>query len=155
MREFPVFMPLSSEYNTRGQLARRPFFEVLQNDMENKSEENENRIFLGDFNCTMNKMDRGGGNKTQKNYICGSKYTLSKLIVDNRLDDLWRRENPDSSESAHYNRSSVISSMVDRVYTNNKIANNTKNNHIIVSISDRYHANSFDKLPSKTRIGKD
>ena len=33
--------------------------------MENKNEGNENKIILGDFNCTMDKMDRYGGNKTQ------------------------------------------------------------------------------------------
>ena len=33
--------------------------------MENKSEGNENKIILGDFSCTMDNMDRYGGNKTQ------------------------------------------------------------------------------------------
>ena len=33
--------------------------------MENKNEGNENKIMLGDFNCTMDKMDRYGENKTQ------------------------------------------------------------------------------------------
>ena len=28
--------------------------------MENKNEGNENKIILGDFNCTMDKMDRYG-----------------------------------------------------------------------------------------------
>ena len=37
--------------------------------MENKSEGNENKIILGDFNSTIDKMDRDGGNKTQKLYI--------------------------------------------------------------------------------------
>ena len=32
--------------------------------MENKNEENEIKIILGDFNCIMDKMDRYGGNKT-------------------------------------------------------------------------------------------
>ena len=32
--------------------------------MENKNEGNENKIILGDFNCTMNKMERDGRNKT-------------------------------------------------------------------------------------------
>ena len=36
--------------------------------MENKSEGNENKIILGDFNNTIDKMDRDGGNKTQKLY---------------------------------------------------------------------------------------
>ena len=34
--------------------------------MENKKEGNENKITLGYFNCTMDKMDMYGGNKTQR-----------------------------------------------------------------------------------------
>ena len=33
--------------------------------MKNKNEGNENKIILGDFNCTMAKTDRYGKNKTQ------------------------------------------------------------------------------------------
>ena len=32
--------------------------------MENKNQGNENKITLGDFNCTMDKMNRDSGNKT-------------------------------------------------------------------------------------------
>ena len=73
--------------------------------MENKNEENENRIMLGDLNCTMDKADRDSENKTQRLYRCCSNYTLSKLIVDNGLEDLWRRENPDSIKFTCYDRS--------------------------------------------------
>ena len=66
--------------------------------MENKCEGNESKIILGDFNSTMDKMDRDGRNKTQKLYRCCSNYVLSKHIVGNGLEDLWRRENPESSE---------------------------------------------------------
>ena len=59
--------------------------------MENKSEENENKKMLGEFSCTIDKMDRGVENKTQILYRIGSNYALSKLIVDNGLDDLRRR----------------------------------------------------------------
>ena len=34
--------------------------------MQNKNEGNENKAMLGDLNCTMNKRDRGGENKTQR-----------------------------------------------------------------------------------------
>ena len=37
----------------------------LQNYMENKNEGNETKIMHGDFNCTMDKIDRDGENKTQ------------------------------------------------------------------------------------------
>ena len=33
--------------------------------MENKCEGNENKIILQDFNITMDKMDRDGGNETK------------------------------------------------------------------------------------------
>ena len=89
---------IPSEYSSRKQLARRRFFKGLQNYMENKNDGNENKIILGDFNCTMDKKNRDGENKTQRLYRCCSNYGLSKLIVDNRLEDLWRRENPDFPE---------------------------------------------------------
>ena len=44
------------------------FFEGLQNYMQNKNEGNENKIMLGDLNCTLDKIDRDGENKTQRIY---------------------------------------------------------------------------------------
>ena len=73
--------------------------------MQNKNEGNENKIMLGVLNCTMDKIDRDGENKTQRLYRCCSNYTLSKRIVDNGLGDLWRRENLDSSGFICYDRS--------------------------------------------------
>ena len=70
--------------------------------METKNERDENKIILRDFNSTMDKVDRYGGNKTQRLYRCCSNYAL---IVDNGLEDLWRRQNPDSSELIRYDRS--------------------------------------------------
>ena len=49
--------------------------------MENKNKENENKIILGDFNCTME-------NKAQRVYRCCFNYVLSKLIKNNELEDL-------------------------------------------------------------------
>ena len=74
----------------------------------------------------MDKVDRDGGSKTQRLYRCGSNYALSKLIMDNVVEDLWRRENPDSSELTHYDRYSGTRSRIDNVYVDVKIANNTK-----------------------------
>ena len=91
-----VYAP--SGYSTREELARGRFFEGLQNYMENKNEGNENKIILGGFNCTMDKMERDGENKTRRLYRCCSNYALSKLMMDNGLEDLWRRENPDYPE---------------------------------------------------------
>ena len=98
--------------------------------MKNKNEGNENKTILGDFNCTMDKMERDGRNKTL--YKCHFNYPLSKIIVDNGLKNLWTKENPDSSEFTLYNRSSGTRSTIDRVYTDTKVASNTKINHIKV-----------------------
>ena len=73
--------------------------------MLNKNEGNESEIMLGVLNCTMDKIDRVGENKTQRIYRCCSNYALSKLIVDNGVKGLWRRENSDSLEFICYNRS--------------------------------------------------
>ena len=63
--------------STREWLTSGRFFEGLQNYMENKNIGNENKIILGDFNCTMFKMERDDGNKTQTLYCCFN-YALSK-----------------------------------------------------------------------------
>ena len=57
-------MCLCPGHSTRKQLSTVSFFEGLQNHMENKNEGNENKIILGDFNCTMDKMERDDRNKT-------------------------------------------------------------------------------------------
>ena len=36
--------------------------------MQNKNEGNENKIILGDLNCTMNKIGRDGEDKIQRVY---------------------------------------------------------------------------------------
>ena len=46
-------------------------------------------MILANFNCTIDKKGRDGGNKTQRLYRCGSNYALSKIIMDNELEDLW------------------------------------------------------------------
>ena len=51
-----VYAP--SGHSTREQLARRRFFEELQNYMDNKFKANDNKIIIGDFNCILDKMDR-------------------------------------------------------------------------------------------------
>ena len=59
----------SSGYNTREALDRGCFFEGLQNYMQNINEGNEKQIVLGDLNCTTDKIDRDGENKTQRLYM--------------------------------------------------------------------------------------
>ena len=86
---------------------------------------------------------------------CRFTYDLWKLIVDNGLDDLWGRENPDPSEFTRCDTSSGARSKIDRVYTDKKFATNTKINHIMVSFTDHYNAIFTDRFPSKTKAGKD
>ena len=64
--EFSVCAP--SGHSTKEQLIKGRFFEGLLNYMENKCQGNENKILLGDSISTMDKMDRDGGNKTQRFY---------------------------------------------------------------------------------------
>ena len=92
-------------YSTREQLDRVHLFEGLQNYMNNKNKGNENKTTAEDFNCTMDKMVSDGEKKTERPYWCCSSYALSKLTVDNGLEDLWRREKPDSHEFTRYVRS--------------------------------------------------
>ena len=73
--------------------------------MENKNKGNKNKIILGEFNFTMDKMNRNGENKTQRHYRSCPNYALSRLILDNGLEDLWKREKPDSPEFIRYGRS--------------------------------------------------
>ena len=56
----------ASGYSTREQQAMETFFEGLQNCMENKNEGNENKIILGGFKSTVEKLDRDDENETQR-----------------------------------------------------------------------------------------
>ena len=113
--------------------------------MANKIEGNENKVILGDFNCTMDKMERDGRSKTL--YRCRFNHALSNRIVDNGLEDLWRRKNPDSSKFTRYKRCPGTRSRVDIVYTDIQIAYNIKINHIMVSFTDHYKAIFIDRFP--------
>ena len=150
--EFSVFLPLQGiapGNNCLGGVSLKDY-KIIQKIKKG----NENQIILGDFNCTMDKLNRDAGNKTQRICRCCSNYSLSKLIMDNGLEDLWRRENP-GSEFTLYNRSSETRSRINRVYADIKIASNTKINHMMVSFTDHYNAIFIDRLPSKSKIGKD
>ena len=98
----------------------------------------------------MDKLERVGRNKTL--YRCRFSYALSKLIVYNGLEDLWRKENPDSSEFTCYDRSFGTRSRIDRVYTDIKIRSNNKVNHIMLSFIDHY--NAIDRSPQKLKLEK-
>ena len=118
--------------------------------MKNKNKENENKGILGDFNCTMDKMDRYGWNKRQKLYKCCSSYVF---IMDNglRFYGEGRTQIPLSSP---FMIRPLARIHADRVYLDIKIANNTESNHIMESFTDHHNAISVDWLPSKTKIRK-
>ena len=64
-----------SRHNIRGTRGQY-FIKGLENSMGNESEWNKNKKILGNFNCAMVKMDRDGGNKTQRLIRHGSNYAL-------------------------------------------------------------------------------
>ena len=64
MIEFSVCAP--SGYNSRERMAGGRFFEGLQSYILNKNKGNENKIIIGELNCTVDKIDRDGENKTQR-----------------------------------------------------------------------------------------
>ena len=120
--------------------------------MQNKNEGNENKKLLGDLNCTMDKIDRDGENKTQRLYRCCSSYALFKLIVDNGLD--WESMEKGEPKFPWVHLLDVLyqGSRIDRVYTDIIIAYNTKINHIMVSCTIHYSAISIDRLPQKLKL---
>ena len=48
-------------------------------------------------------------------------FQLCPSFVDNGFEDLWRRENPESSEFTRYDRSSGTRSRIGRVYSDKKM----------------------------------
>ena len=100
----------------------------------------------------MDKIETDGKNKTLCR--CCFNYTLLKIIVDNRLEDLWRRENADFSEFTCFDRSSAETSRIYRVYTDIQISKDTKINNIMVSFMDHYNVFFIDRFSSKTKIKK-
>ena len=106
----------------------------------------------------MDKIDRDDENKTQRLYRWCSNYALWKLIVDNGLEDLWRRENPDLPGFTCYDRSFakdprctgsiLISILIQKLLATPRLIT-------MVSFTDHYNAISIDRLPLKTKIGND
>ena len=85
-------------------------------------------------------------------YRCCFNYALSKLIVDNGLEDPEGRTQIPLSLPATIGPLSMIQDRQGLV--NIKIAKNTKINHVVVSFANHYIAISIDRLSSKTNIGK-
>ena len=81
----------------------------------------------------------------RKDFIDAVPIISSKLIVDDGLEDLWRRDNSDSHDFICYNRSFAKDQYRQCLYWWY---------HIMVSFTNYYNAISSYRLPSKTKIGK-
>ena len=58
---------------------QKPFFKRLQNYIKYKTEGNKKKIMLLKFNCTKDKMDKHGRNKTQTLYRCCFYYAVNAV----------------------------------------------------------------------------
>ena len=102
----------------------------------NKNQGIENKIIFGDFN------------------VLWIKWTwILKIKHKDVIDDVLIMPCVNSSGIMGL-RIYGQGSRIDRVYTDIKVANNTKINHIMVSSTDDYNAISIDRLPSKKKIGE-
>ena len=77
---------------------------------------------------------------------------ISSRIMGSRI---YGNEEPRFLWINHYDRFSVTGFRIDRLYTDKKIANNTKINHLMVYLTDHYTAISLGRLQSEIKIGKD
>ena len=98
----------------------------------------------------MDKMDGDGGNKTQRltDAILVMPCQNSLWIMGLRIYGEGRIQIPLSSPA------SIDPLAQGRVYTDVKIANNTKINHIMVCFTDHYNAISIDRLHQKLKLEK-
>ena len=113
--------------------------------MENRSKKTENFILFGDFNTTLEKLDRSS-KTTQKD--CPSHTSLRQLINKFNLEDVWRKKNPKTECYTHYHAATNTSSRIDRVYTTDFINGLIEVKHEINSFSDHYN---FITLKRKTK----
>ena len=107
--EFSVFMPLREIVPGNSWLGTFPWRTA-------KLHGKWKQYFVGDLETLIVPFIKWRGMVEIKHrlYICCFNYALSKVIVDNGLVDLWRRENPDYSEFTCYDRSSGTRSRIDR-----------------------------------------
>ena len=76
--ESSVYAP--SGYSTIEQLAKWYFFEGLEKYMQNKNEGNENKIMLGDLNCTMDKIGNFNNSLSCKPEVSAATRTFHFLL---------------------------------------------------------------------------
>ena len=77
-----LYAPSGREKNEQ----RKTFFEKINKLIEKKNTEKDPIILTGDFNNTMQDLDRS----EKKNIKCPSQYALNEILNMNDLVDMWR-----------------------------------------------------------------
>ena len=127
---------------------RQNFFRNLNKQIELHSNRADNIILLGDFNTTLNPIDRSSGELGE------GKSELENLIQKFDLEDNWRLQNPKEKLYAHYHGRANTYSCIDRAYTNTKLQVNIKIGHILNSFSDHFHAVLVERKNQQLKRGK-
>ena len=95
-----------------------------------------NLILLGDFNTTLNKLDRTSG----ENFDTDVQKELQGILSEFDLEDHWRLQNPKERVYTHYHGRTDTYARLDRAYTTTKIRTDIHITHNINSFSDHYHS---------------
>lgn len=128
---------------------RQNFFRKLRKEILFNTNTNDNIILLGDFNTTLNVLDRST-NEIGKE----AKSELENLILQFDLEDHWRLQNPNEKLYTHYHGRTGTSARIDRAYTNIRLRPNINIKHVLNSFSDHYHAVLLEKKNHDLKIGK-
>lgn len=114
---------------------RTKFFKHLTKVLKNFKKPSENIILTGDFNNTLEKIDKTG-NFT----LCPSQTQLKTLLQEFDLEDVWRLENPEENFFTHVHKATETYARLDRAYTSTCIRQETKISHELNSFSDHMFA---------------
>ena len=128
---------------------RQTFFRKLRKEIRFNITKNENVIILGDFNSTLNTLDRST-NEIGKE----AKSELEALIQQFDLEDHWRLQNPNEKLYTHYHGRTDTFARIDRAYTDVRLRPNIKIKHVINSFSDHYNAVLLEKRNHNLKIGR-
>ena len=95
-----------------------------------------NLILLGDFNTTLDKLDRISG----ENFDTDVQKELQGILNEFDLEDHWRLQNPKERVYTHYHGRTDTYARLDRAYTTTKIRTDIHIKHNINSFSDHYNS---------------
>ena len=128
---------------------RQNFFRKLRKDIGLLTTRNDNVILKGDFNSTLNALDKSTNELGKE-----AKSELENLLQQFDLEDLWRLQNPKEKLYTHYHGRTDRYTRIDRAYTNTKIRTNIRIKHVVNSISDHFHAVLSERKNNEINIGK-